>query len=533
MIPAGIKKTISTIALSSLIAGQVLTTGSILLLPKTAEAQVAGLATVPTADLPTIYERIAIGVARGILAKFTETFLNRFTQKLTDKYKIRNFLYYDKVLTDYYLNRYIADKITDPELRSVYTLLERGFVSGQSTGTTGGPDPRRALIPRLNQAITNYYISQGGIDPAKVRNPNNFPNDKEYFNSLMAFYSNHPSFTEQNLQGEFGSFQSSAATSSQLEILVGNGLKAGRIIGGTCNLSGVTVQTGVDPNASPQGCEQAGGTWQASLVDNARSFIDNPSQYVQNHLDAAISQHFDNLYDPSTDFWTQVGKSFGGFIWNQLGLNKSTGTLPDSPIGYAGEDFGNPNTPPGTPTTLGEGEIDIDGDGIVDGTDYTGDGIIDICSYGGTPPDGCVGSKSIITGNPAEGPCQITSMQLPELPNARADGNAAITQALQNLPTEAGFTGPTSEDDPALRAAAEAIIKEAASILNGQGYDVAGLVLNCNGNVSKDLIIIGRTADSPFAAVYDVFNGIEGPGTLASKFNGLDYVHHTDAGNVR
>ncbi|MBX4187240.1 MAG: hypothetical protein KW802_03240, partial [Candidatus Doudnabacteria bacterium] len=377
------------------------------------------VATTVIADGPRVYEKIAIGIARGILEKFTEDFLNRFTNQLVDKYKIRNFLYYDRVLTDYYLNRYIADNITDPDLRNLYSLMDRAYVSGQPTGTTDAPDPSKALIPRINDAISKVYIKRGGIDPQKIYNPSSFSSDREYFPAAQAYFSNPKSFTEQNLQGEFGALQSSATTASQLEILVGNAIKAGRVVGGTCK-GGVVVDsydvgtplpgTG-DPNnpqnklkadlQTPEGCKKYGGTWQPSAVDQARSFIDNPSIFVQNHLDAAISQHFNNLYNPATDFWTQVGKSFGRFIWNQLGLNKSGGTLPDSPNGYQGNDYGDPNAT-SSGGTLSQGEIDLDGDGIADAVDYTGDGIADLCSYGGTPPN-CVGSIEAINGTPGTG----------------------------------------------------------------------------------------------------------------------------------
>ncbi len=389
------RKQISTFVLVSLILSQLFLGGNILFTPKVAKAQLAGLATVPTADIPTIYERIAIGIARGILEKFTESFLTRFTNRLVDKYKIRNYLYYDRVLTNYYLNRYIADNITDPDLRDIYSLMERAYVSGQPTGTTNAPDPRAALIPRLNAAIAKAYINKGGLDKSKIYKPSAFASDKEYFAYTQAYFSNPEGFTAQNLNTEFGEFQSSATSASQLEILVGNSLKSGRIIGGTCKGATTTSATSGNPNVSPAACSAAGGTWQQSAVDQARSFIDNPAIFVQNHLDAAIKQHFNNLYNPTTDFWTQIGKSFGRFIWTQLGLDRSGGTLSDSPTVYFGEDYGDPNATAGT-IALKEGEIDIDGDGIVDGIDYTNDGVIDICSYGGSPPSNCAGSATII-----------------------------------------------------------------------------------------------------------------------------------------
>ncbi|HEX9502789.1 MAG TPA: hypothetical protein VF974_00510 [Patescibacteria group bacterium] len=434
---AKLSKLITGAILAILIATQV--TGGILIAPKTAQA------VFPTIDIRWVAERIGIGIARGVLERFTEQFLTRFTNKLVDKYKIRNYLYYDRVLTDYYLNRYIADNITDPDLRDVYSLMERAAITGQPTGTTGGINPSKALIPRLNKAINKAYTNRGGIDPQKIYNPSSFNSDREYFAAAQAYFSNPPSFTEQNLQGEFGAFQSSATSASQLEILAGKGIKNGRIIGGSCKggipsnqvtpgippgqLPGTVVplptppggaynpnmlsplasilnklgiikvasaQAVADPNTSPAACKAGGGEWQASLVDQARSFIDNPTAFIEKNLDAAISQHFNNLYNPSTDFWTQVGKSFGKFIWNQLGLDKTGGVLTDSPNVYAGTDYGDPNATTPAPGQLSPGDIDIDGDGIADAVSYSGTGIIDHCIFGGTPPNNCIGSATIL-----------------------------------------------------------------------------------------------------------------------------------------
>src|SRR5258708_17947948 len=178
---AKLSKLITGAILAILIATQV--TGGILIAPKTAQA------VFPTIDIRWVAERIGIGIARGVLERFTEQFLTRFTNKLVDKYKIRNYLYYDRVLTDYYLNRYIADNITDPDLRDVYSLMERAAITGQPTGTTGGINPSKALIPRLNKAINKAYTNRGGVEPPQSFNPSTVIFYSEYFLDIQASFS--------------------------------------------------------------------------------------------------------------------------------------------------------------------------------------------------------------------------------------------------------------------------------------------------------------------------------------------------------
>src|SRR3989344_36934 len=338
------QKPIATFFLVVFLVSQIFLVGAYILTPKPAQAILGfGDLVIKIGDVYQVLKDIALAALRQIAINFANKFLTKFVVKLQSKYKIGNYLYYDKVLTDYYLNQYISDKITDPNLKGIYSLLERGFVSGAPTGATAGtgPDPRLALIPRLNSAINKYYQEQGGQDPRKVSNPANYKSDYDYFSSQQAYYSNPIGYTQQNLQGQFGAFQSSATTSSQLEVLVGNGLKAGRIIGGTCkkpvsSLPGEQLPKPGTTFDTPDGCRANGGTWQASALDQARAFISNPTTFTAGWVDSAIKQITGNNFDPNS-YSAMIGSFIGNFLFQNIGLDKSGGTLPDDPDTYQGD----------------------------------------------------------------------------------------------------------------------------------------------------------------------------------------------------
>ena len=463
---------------------------------------------VPTAtmgDIPRMKDKIWVQVMRGVSYAVVEAFTSRFINKLVDKYKVRNYLYYDQVLTDYYLNRYLADKISDPDLQNIYQLMYRGYVTGDSTGTTGGPNPASAVVPRLKRAISSYYIKQGGIDPNYIANPPANANAFVYYSASYAYNLSPMGFTEQNLKGQFGSFQSEATTASQLEIIVGNGLKAGRFVGGTCSISfnfektkpdNLLVRLGLvkqalaqsdppvtpgpppvdtlpgtqipieqppfDPNGSPAACQAAGGTWQQSALDQARSFIDNPSFVINNWLQGVISSKSNSNFDPS-NFWFAIGSSLGRFLSNQLLLNKSYGTLPEDPRPYIPL-----NDNAGSGAGVG---YDVDDDQIVDGYDYDGDGQMDVCVYGGEAPN-CTGSSFVINPMPpSDQQCQGESLQLPKQHEAAVQ--SAIEQALSDYPALADSTDKNPAD-------AEILVRAAVGNLINAGYR-AGTAINCNG----------------------------------------------------
>lgn len=396
----------SYLALIILAIGQFSIITTALLTPKPAEA-IFGIAdftfNVQIGNTYDVLKDIGLGALRATALAASNKFLTRFVNKLQDKYKIRNFLYYDQYLTNYYLDRLLVDRIQDPDLRQIFDLLQRGYITGQATGTNpndpNAPDPRKALIPRIKQAMADYYIKQGGIDPNKIYNPAPGISDRQYFATAQAYFANPPSFTERNIQGQFGAFQSAATTASQLEIALGNGLKAGRIIGGTCSLDNtIPVPPSVAaPTNDPVACKAAGGTWQESAVDIARSFIDNPTAMVDKYLTGSIISQIDSNFKPD-NFWAVIGSLFGNFLFNRLALdqpgNQTSRILQEYPVTYQPESGAIDGT-----------AVHLDGDGIVDGYDTNNDGQADICVYGGvdnengaaSPGPPCKASSAALT----------------------------------------------------------------------------------------------------------------------------------------
>ena len=327
---------------------------------------------------PITKEGIWMAIAEGALMSVTERFTKQFVDRLIAKYRIGNYLYYDQVLSNYYLTNYISDKVSDPDLRNIYSLLQAGYVTGDNTGTTGGPDPNKALVPKIKQAIYKKYLKDGGYPTDKITNPPPEMTDWEFLSGLELYSLNPPDATEQQVRTDFTKLQSNASTASQLEVIVGNGLKAGRVIGGQC-----MMPTGPEPDLGTQeACEAANGTWQVSALDQARSFISNPTTEIEKWLQATIQSFTNVQYDPN-NFWVKIGNSLGSFLYNKLSLNKSSGVLPDG-TNYTPGDYSDKQQ-----------EIDIDGDNVMDGVDTDGDGKIDKCYFGGTPPDQCTGSSTL------------------------------------------------------------------------------------------------------------------------------------------
>ena len=441
-------------------------------------------------------------LALGVAYTFAQKFMQRFVSKLTEKYKIRNFLYYDQILTNYYLNNFIRDKISDPDLRQVYALLESEFVTGQPNGTTAGSSgvsPRAALIPRLKRAITNLYIEETGVDPTVLANPAPTTDRRTYLDQISFFFFNNPGYVETNLRQEFGEFQTAATTAAQLEVLVGNGLKAGRFVGGVCE--GITELPQKEGEASkindPASCASKGGTWSASALDKARSFIDNPTSYVDKWMGGMVTEITGSNFDPN-NFWFTLGNAFGNFLVHRLMVDKPNGVLNEDPRGYVPTtaDLGE-----GTPGTLAT--TDLDGDTVPDGYDIDGDGVIDSCVYGGVAP-ACVGSKSLSGGGlvgggggggGGSGPCKNDGLGTEDYLD---DVISAFEEVVATNPGGIADAYNTTENSGIF-------IDEMAEVLRSRGFESTGDVLNGNSieSSTNDIIAIWKSGDTK-AERYDV-----------------------------
>jgi hypothetical protein len=378
MRPNKFQKTVGTFTLTVFLAVQVLMVSSGVLLPtKKADAFLGiGDTTIIIGNLYDILKTIGENILRQLAVRIAEKFLNQFINKLNDKYKIRNFLYYDQVLTNYYLSNFISDKVSDPELRKLFNLLNAGFVTGQPTGTTGGPNPQEAIIPSIRRSINNLYREQSGIDTnLLVTKPQNM-STSDFLKYRQSYFYNNVGYTQSSVESKFGEYQAHSTTASALEQVVGLGQKSGRI-SGTCN-NGATY--------TKESCEAQGGSWSTpqGAVDQVKSIINDPGAYINNYLEGAIGVRLENNFGLD-NYWAVVGMILGDFLFNKFFLdNNNNSNLQEDSNTY------NASAPVPTPTTTNN-SIDLDGDSIVDGYDTTGDNVVDVCVYGGYAPN-CTGS---------------------------------------------------------------------------------------------------------------------------------------------
>ncbi|MBI2356215.1 MAG: hypothetical protein HYV13_03370 [Candidatus Doudnabacteria bacterium] len=396
-----------------LLAGQLAFSFSFLLVPKRAEAFLGfGDLNIKIGDIPGYIEKVVQGVLVSLGTQYANKYLTKFVQKLQDKYRIKDFLFYDQYLSDYYVTNLITRNVDDPDLRRALELFTGITVTGRTGGyhagicrnatadtkqacrARGGQwddiDPRKALIPQLKAKINDLYKARTGVDYRRVYYPARRVSDREYFSTAQSFFYNHPSFTESNLYAQFSAFESSATTASRLEVAVGSGLKNGRIIGGTCARPAGSADdadifdaiAGGNPPKDPVSCNAAGGHWEASALDQARSFITNPTAFTEKQLVGAVDAIFKNNYDAS-NIYTQIGRSLGNFIFTSLNLNESGSGFSNSNVfNEGGEDY-DPNSTDDFDVSLRV--IDLDGDGIPDGEDNDEDrelkSLVDLCYH--------------------------------------------------------------------------------------------------------------------------------------------------------
>jgi hypothetical protein len=383
-----------------LIIAQLLLSVGFLLMPNPKPAKAfwgVGDLTIMVGDIPENIWRILDAALARIAINYANKYLTRFIEKVIDKYKIRSYLYYDQVLTNYYLSHFIADKIGDPDLRQIYVLLEKTYITGQPTGYSGGPAANQALIPQLKKKIYDVYLARGGIPSDYITNPPAGTSGFDYYNNSFSYYLNHPSFAESNALAQYDSIKAASSTASMLEVITGKGLKSGRNTSGACDLASAPRQDvygsaggTADPLATQEACESLGGTWSAAAaaLGQVATFINNPADFIDSHIEAALNDVFNVKADPNNVF-TAIGTFLGNYIFKKLDLDQGTGTLNEYPSNYRPEGG---TFPPFK-------EFDIDGDGIMDAEDTNRSGAYDAgdsCYHGGVAPN-CMTSNNVGT----------------------------------------------------------------------------------------------------------------------------------------
>ena len=403
---------------SIFLAGQILLPMAAMLYPKPAKAFL-GLGdftfTTETWNLYDIAKDIGLGALKRISLNFANQYLTRFAEKVLDKYRIRNYLYYGQSLANYYLHQYIREKITDPDLRGIYTLLETDMLSRMqvTTVTPQGQRQRQALLKALDQKINKYYIEAGGISSSLIYNPPPELSNIDYYAAAQSYWLSPPEVTAQSFAAYFEQMQAASRAAADQEIAQGKGNKSGRGCNPLAQQSlapaskflaasglvrvasaqelpstpivppGTTVPLPAVPPSNPQPSAATSPSTAACII----SAIQNPGSFIEGLTASAFDRIFANNYNPDS-VSSQIGSLLGNFIFRKLNLDKSndSGVLSEYPGTAYAADSG--------ASLSSLNKIDSDGDGFPEGIDYNLDGKPDNCFHGGVAPN-CVNSSAV------------------------------------------------------------------------------------------------------------------------------------------
>lgn len=373
------KITIVTYLVITLIFGQSLVAFEYLFKPQPAKAFL-GIGDISfdfNTEIGNPYD-IAKDIAKAAVARiatdYANKFLSGFMDKLLDKYKIRNYLYYDKLLTDFYANQYIASKVSDPDLRNAFFAASELY-SYDFTGANADPNAKAAqkqkAIQKLQEAKKAFYYKNGGVDESIINHKPAGMSDYDYYQAAMAYANYPPSFAGNEVDAQFMGILADASSASDQEIRDGKGMKASRSL----------------VNVSATGSEG---------LNKAISVINNPAGYINDYLNGALTTFLNKHFNSSnSDTFSAIGSALGNMIFNKLQLNSddSSDVIDETGLGYTADDGS-------VPTLI---EIDSDKDGIPDGTDNNNDGkldnVMDTCFHGGSPVDNGGCQKSSLVGS--------------------------------------------------------------------------------------------------------------------------------------